>query len=47
MEVAMALWIGADVDARDEDQVTPLHYAWDNGNMDLAMALVKNNVYAW
>ena len=32
---------GADVDARDVDQRTPLHHACDNGNMELAMALVK------
>ena len=32
---------GADVDARDVYQITPLHYACNNGNMELAMALVK------
>ena len=31
---------GADVDARDVDQMTPLHYACRNGHMELAMALV-------
>ena len=41
MELAMALVDrGADVDARDEFQRTPLHEACGNGHMELAMALV-------
>ena len=31
---------GADVDARDVNQRTPLHYACDKGHMEVAMALV-------
>ena len=31
---------GADVHARDEDQMTPLHHACRKGNIELAMALV-------
>ena len=31
---------GADVDARDEDQWTPLHDACAKGNMEVTMALV-------
>ena len=31
---------GADIDARDVDQRTPLHDACDNGNMEVTMALV-------
>ena len=36
------------IDARDEFQRTPLHYACYKGNMELAMALVKKgaNVYS-
>ena len=34
---------GADVDARDADQRTPLHYACANRNMELAMALVDRS----
>ena len=41
MELAMALVDrGADVDARDEDESTPLHDACYSGHMELAMALV-------
>jgi ankyrin repeat protein len=32
---------GADIDARDNDQSTPLHYACDNGLTEVAMALIK------
>ena len=42
MELAMALVDrGADIDARDVGQSTPLHYACFEGHMELAMALVK------
>ena len=49
MEVVIALVDrGADVDARTVNQDTPLHWACDEGNMELAMALVKKgaNVYS-
>ena len=42
MELAMALVDrGADVDARDEYQETPLHHGCIYGHMEVAMALVK------
>ena len=41
MDVAMALVDrGADVNARDVDESTPLHTACDKGHMEVAMALV-------
>ena len=41
-EVAMALMErGADIDARDDDQRTPLHYACDKGLTKVAMALME------
>ena len=41
MELAMALVDKVvDIHAVDENQITPLHYACRNGNMELAMALV-------
>ena len=30
------------IDARDVDQRTPLHHACDNGNMEVAMAAVRD-----
>ena len=43
-EVAMSILHEEDfiIDARDENQRTPLHYACGNGNMEVIMALVDS-----
>ena len=40
-DVLNALREGAAIDARDDDQDTPLHWACRNGHREVAMALIE------
>jgi len=39
--VLNAIRKGANIDARDDDQYTPLHHACDNGHLEVVMALIE------